>query len=268
MEETVRNLDQLQEEDPRARMPRGVGLTLLALGGACVVFTAIVLGGRKSAPKVTVADPLGELVAQRSHASSSPSASAKAPELAPSDVTFPGILSDKPNPPTALAAVRGGPPAAAATANDAQLQVGAFDPSSPTAPPAPSDRLPVVPLPARHVLQATPVVTRPRDALTRAAAETGQVNTPSAPSAPSGSAGGYQLQISSFRTAAEAQAFAAQLRARGHKSYVAEAQVPGRGTWYRVRVGPFPSQAAAAAYRSGFESKEHVVPFIVPPQGR
>ena len=90
---------------------------------------------------------------------------------------------------------------------------------------------------------------------------------PSSTTAPAGHEGGYQLQVSSFRTTNEANGFADQLRARGHKAYVQEATVPGRGTWFRVRVGPFTTQHAAAAYRTQFESKEHVVPFIVPPKG-
>ncbi len=44
--------------------------------------------------------------------------------------------------------------------------------------------------------------------------------------------------MSSFKTREEADAFAEELRMRGHKAYVLEAKVPGRGTWYRVRVGP------------------------------
>jgi hypothetical protein len=31
-------------------------------------------------------------------------------------------------------------------------------------------------------------------------------------------------------------------------------------------VGPFQTQHAAAQYRTGFEAREHVVPFIVPPE--
>jgi cell division septation protein DedD len=85
-------------------------------------------------------------------------------------------------------------------------------------------------------------------------------------SAPAGHEGGFQLQVSSFRTQGEAQGFADQLRARGHKAYVVEAHVPGRGTWFRVRIGPFTTQHAAALYRTSFESREHVVPFIVPPE--
>jgi hypothetical protein len=35
-----------------------------------------------------------------------------------------------------------------------------------------------------------------------------------------------------------------------------------------VRVGPFPSKQAAAAYRSSFETREHVVPFLVLPEDK
>jgi cell division septation protein DedD len=101
--------------------------------------------------------------------------------------------------------------------------------------------------------------------MTRAATDAAQIAVAAEPTAPVGHEGGYQLQVSSFRTQAEADQFAAQLRARSHKAYVVEAHVPGRGTWFRVRIGPFPSQQAAASYRSGFEGREHVVPFLVTP---
>ncbi|MDB5212304.1 MAG: Adventurous gliding motility protein, partial [Myxococcaceae bacterium] len=101
--------------------------------------------------------------------------------------------------------------------------------------------------------------------LTRAASDAVESAASGAAAAPAGREGGYQLQVSSFRTQGEADTFSGQLRARGHKAYVVEAHVPGRGTWYRVRIGPFTSQHAAASYRSGFEGREHVVPFIVPP---
>jgi len=81
-------------------------------------------------------------------------------------------------------------------------------------PPPPTDRLSVVPLPAQNVLEASPVVTRPRDSLTRAANDAAQVASSSSPAAPSGREGGYQLQVSSFRTQAEADQFSTQLRAR------------------------------------------------------
>jgi cell division septation protein DedD len=252
---SVRNLEQIQEEDG-TRMPRGASLAIVALGGACVVFAALALGGRKPAALPPPVDPLADLVAQRTHAGPL-AAAAKATDLSATDVTFPSMLSDDKSPTTALAAVRAlGSPAPSAST------------STLISPPPPTDRLSVVavaPLPVQSVLEATSVVTHPRDALTRAASDSAQLQVAAPPAAAAGHDGGYQLQVSSFRTQAEANQFSDQLRARGHKAYVVEAHVAGRGTWYRVRVGPFATQHAAAAYRSGFEAKEHVVPFVVPP---
>jgi len=244
---SVRNLERIQEKDDQTRMPRGVSIVLLVLGGACVVLAAMALGGKKSNDAAAHVDPLGDLVAQKGK----PAASAARTDLAAQDVTFPSILSDQAKPTTALAAI--GVQASAAP--------------QPTIPPPPTDVLPVVPLPAQNVLQASPVVTRPRDELTKAASEV-EASAENKTAAPSGHEGGYQLQVSSFKTEQEAGAFAQQLRVRGHKAYVVTANVPGRGTWYRVRVGPFPTQAAASSYRSSFEAKEHVVPFVVPPSSQ
>ncbi|HEY1956157.1 MAG TPA: SPOR domain-containing protein [Polyangiaceae bacterium] len=244
---SVRNLERIQEKDDQTRMPRGVSIVLLVLGGACVVLAAMALGGKKSSDAAARVDPLGDLVAQKGKPV------APKTDLAAQDVTFPSILSDQNKPTTALAALGAQPQASAA--------------SSLAMPPPPTDVLPVVPLPAQNVLQASPVVTRPRDELTRAASEV-EASAEAKTASPSGHEGGYQLQVSSFKTEQEASAFAQQLRVRGHKAYVVTANVPGRGTWYRVRVGPFPTQAAATSYRSSFEAKEHVVPFVVPPSSQ
>jgi DedD protein len=260
----IRNLDQLQEEE-EAAMPRSVTLALVALGGACVVFGAVALVGRSSDPKPARVDPLGELVSSRRAPTTPQMPQTSVPgagagpspaDLSPADVTFPRTLSDDPQTTTALALVRPGSHAAETAA-------------VPDKPPPATDRLAVMPLPAQAVLEASPVVTRPRDPLTRAASTAAQLVGPVDPvggaAASAGSEGGYQLQVSSFRTQEEGDTFANQLRARGHKAYVLEAHVPGRGTWFRVRIGPFATQHAAAQYRTAFESKEHVVPFLVPP---
>ena len=268
----LRNLDQLQEQDDRV-MPRIATLALVVLGGASVVFAALALGGRVSQPQAPKSDPLGELLSRRGAA---PGSDVKPTDLRPKDVTFPQMLSDEPRPTTALAAVR---PSGTASAPSAVVSLAPVSPSavspsavpsapvSPAQPPPPTDRLPVVPLPAQAVLEATPIVTRPRDALMKAAAEAAQITSPSTgvDAAPEGHPGGYQLQVSSFHTQAEAEAFAEQLRARGHRAYAIEARVPGRGTWYRVRIGPFGTQHAVMQYRATFEAREHVVPFVVPP---
>ncbi len=265
---SVRNLEQIQEDDGAAKMPKAASALIVVLGGACVGFAALALGGKSAAPAAAAPDPLGDLVAQHAHVG--PSAAARAMELSPSDVTFPGLLSDEKNPSTALAAVRAQPGAAAApaVAGSAATAPAVALAAAQGSPPPPTDRLSVVPLPAQNVLEATPVITRPRDGLTKAATDAAQVASAGPPASGAGHDGGYQLQVSSFRAQSEANDFADQLRARGHKAYVQEAHVPGRGTWFRVRVGPFPTQHAAAAYRTSFESKEHVVPFIVQPTSK
>jgi len=243
---SVRNLERIQEKDDVSRMPRAVSITLLVLGGACIVLSAMALGGKKSGEAAPKNDPLGDLVSQKKPVA----AAAKTADLATGDVTFPSILSDNAKPTTALAAVNAKPETNAA----------------PTLPPPPTDVIPIVPLPAQNVLDPSPVVTHPRDGLTKAVSE-GQANN-EAQAVPAGHDGNYQLQVSSFKTHEEADKFAQELRVRGHKAYVITANVPSRGTWYRVRVGPFPTQAAASAYRSSFEAKEHVVPFVVPPSSQ
>jgi DedD protein len=231
----IRNLEQLQEDDDDRKTPRGVTAALLVLGGGCVVFAGLALAGRASQSPTAKADPLGDLLQRRPHAGAV--SSARTSDISTRDVTFPDMLSDNGNNATALVALQAaGAPALPKVA------------TPPAQPPPPTDRLPVVPLPAQAVLEATPVVTHPRDTLTRAATEAGQMLTvgpATSETAPAGHDGGYQLQVSSFRT---------------------QGDVPSRGTWFRVRIGPFSTQHAASQYRTGFEAREHVVPFVVPPE--
>jgi cell division septation protein DedD len=259
MGDGIRNIERIEENDDERRMPRGVTVAFVVLGGACVVFAGLALSGRTSGLPETKGDPLGDLLAQHPRVSGS-AAAAPGTELSSREVTFPQVLSDGDHPSTALAAVRGPQAEAAPQASPS--------PPAVAQPPPPTDRLPVVPLPAQAVLEATPIVTHPRDAMMKAASDAARIDSPpsSGGSAPPGHEGGYQLQVSSFRSQGEAQSFAEQLRARSHKAYVVEASVPGRGTWFRVRIGPFATQHAAAVYRVEFEGKEHVVPFIVPPE--
>src|SRR5262249_22376005 len=147
----VRNLDQIQEEDPGPRSSKLGALVLASLGGACIVFSAIALLRAPPKPKIASADPLGDLVA-RAHP-----AGANGDALdAPHDVTFPQILSDAKRPTTALESARDGQPAAFPF----HLPRGA-----PPPPPLAPARLPVVPLPAQDVLQTQPPEVAPGDTL-------------------------------------------------------------------------------------------------------
>jgi cell division septation protein DedD len=259
---TVRNLDQIQEADPSAPPSRLGALVLASLGGACIVLAAALLLRAPVKAKPTQADPLGDLVA-KSH---TVGAKAERPgDLSGQDITFPGMLSDAKST-TALEAVRDphapspiGPPGPASLAG-ADLPF-VLPPGSPTTPPPAADRLPVVPLPAQNVIPGgAPIAAS--DTLTSMAK---RVAREDAAEVSAGGTGGHQLQVSSFKTQAEAEGFAAALRRRGHHAYVDPAQVKGRGLWYRVRIGPFKQRHAAVIYRQDFEAKERMVTFIVDP---
>lgn len=251
----VRDFEDLREEDTA---PRFATWSLLVALAACAGFGVLALAPSASRGDAEKVDPLGELAERQKMAEPAAAAAKartdKAKQLGVDEVTFPGMLSDGANPTTALAAVRARDPKAGGDVDKRPLA---------PLPPPPTDRLPVTPLPARNVLAATPVVTRPRDMLTRVAAEKGALS--GASKADPGHEGQFQLQVSSFRTRDEADQFALELRGRGHRAYVTSAEVEGRGIWYRVRIGPFGTQAEAVKYRSDFESKERVVPFVVLP---
>jgi len=242
----IRNLDEIQEADPGAPRPSKLGaLVLASLGGACVVLASVMLFKRPAKPTTAQDDPLGALVSQ---AGSTPADSNV-------DVTFPKLLAGSDRPTTALETVRD-----RRAPEDADF---VLPPGSPTAPPAAADRLPVIPLPAQQILSEAGKETSTRpDSLNTMARHASREN---GTEVETGGPGGFQLQVSSFKTDAEAQGFAAALRRRGHKAHVEPAEVKGRGMWHRVRIGPFKYKRSAEIYRQEFEAKERIVSFISSP---
>jgi len=79
---------------------------------------------------------------------------------------------------------------------------------------------------------------------------------------PPPSPGSFCLQLSATQVRAEADRFAANLQDRGYAPYVVTAEVPGKGTWYRVRLGRFPSKDAASKYLQDFRRETRMEAFI------
>ncbi|MBK8997525.1 MAG: SPOR domain-containing protein [Myxococcales bacterium] len=250
----VRNLEQIQEEDPKRRSSRLAVMLLSSIGGAAIVMAGVMSAKRAGPPATASDDPLSALVAQ-----SKSSASVPAEKLDGTQVTFPEILSDQGKATTALAAVKDERGNLLRQPEELVLPPGA-----PTLPPPASDRLPVVPLPAGSLLAQTTVTSQPKDQLTQLAASASKVDA-TATAAPPGAEGGFQIQVASFRVAAEADAFAADLQKRGHRAYRQAAYVADRGLWHRVRIGPFKTKFEAIKYREKFEKTERVSPFVVDP---
>jgi hypothetical protein len=74
--------------------------------------------------------------------------------------------------------------------------------------------------------------------------------------------GHFTLQLGSFPDQAEAEAFAKQFEGQ---PYVVPTEIPGRGLWYRVRVGDYPSAKDAIAAKATFEKQHNVIAYVVPP---
>lgn len=73
----------------------------------------------------------------------------------------------------------------------------------------------------------------------------------------------FTLQVASFETREEAQDFISDLRTRGHPVFLVRTSTPERGTWYRIRVGPFQNRRQATQYQSRFERIERLPTFLV-----
>ncbi len=74
--------------------------------------------------------------------------------------------------------------------------------------------------------------------------------------------GAFTLQLSASQDKGEADRFAARLRAKGYAPYILEAKVLDRGTWYRVRMGSFPSKDAATRYLQDFRRETQLDAFV------
>lgn len=64
--------------------------------------------------------------------------------------------------------------------------------------------------------------------------------------------GSWTIQLSAYQDRGEADRFAAGLRDKGYAPYIVEANIPGKGTWFRVRMGRFGSKDAASRYMDDF----------------
>ena len=107
----------------------------------------------------------------------------------------------------------------------------------------PVEKLPETPKPA-------PVATRTVDGGGGLKEAFGKAQKMPVDTAPNGA---WTVQLSAYQDRAEADRFSAGLRDKGYAPYIVEATIPGKGTWYRVRMGRFASKEAASRYMDDFK---------------
>lgn len=270
MDTGVRDLEQIQErEDGPGGSGRKVAmLAVAALATVALVFAmGMVLGDASAEPPPDAEDPLAVLdrAAGLAPERDDRTQEEDAPSVDRRDLTFPHALSDDERPEVAAALAA----AAAELAHPDPIARAADErgPSDDLA--APSDGAdPLLPIAAGVLPGGVTAAgsgsqllarTAPHDPLVASAIPR---RSPGG-GAPHGREGEYTLQIISYRTPEEANAFADALRARNHRAFVVSADIPDRGRYFRVRVGPFQTLREAEEYRASFEDAEHMSTYVV-----
>jgi cell division protein FtsN len=146
------------------------------------------------------------------------------------------------------------PAEAKATPTGGKKPVAAATPASARKP------APAPPATNKAAAAAGPVAQPPAETETPAAKN---ASVPLIGAAPTDSAKGkihFTLQLSSFQDRGEAEAFAAKFGSE--KTYLVVSDLPGKGTWYRVRVGDFATAKDAIAGKLAFEKKHGVIAYV------
>jgi cell division septation protein DedD len=287
MENRMRDLDQIQERDGDDR-GRKLGTVLLATASVVgLTFAMGVVVGRAAEPtEAKPKDPLDQLVpggAPGEAAEEAAPAPTPVPKVEPTELSFPSTLTEEEDRPEVLAALRAaaleeaalaqpaaGPAAAApASAVAAAIDVPEAqgirfsDPVDDEELAAPQELVAAVPAAVaagstgetlHHSAQHDPMV---------AQALRADDDAPKGPRAPRGMDGEYTLQVISYDSSSQANAFADGLREKGHEAFVVKADIPDRGRFYRVRIGPFKNRHKAEVYRRKFEQEERMNTFVV-----
>jgi DedD protein len=261
MENRLRDLEQIRERDTDDSARR-IGLIALAsISVMGVIFALGVVVGRAVRPDANrVDDPLARV--DRLSQVAPPTKAQKEPpvRIRQEELSFPSILVQKRDPPEVAAAI------AAAAAEEAELKAKlARGAEASTTQVALRSHLPEPPLSVQPLEKSAP---KPAATLSPvnesklsnlARSNTGFPRVP----AQVGQAGDFTIQVISYERRDPAEAFAAGLRSRGHRAFVVGVDVPGRGTYWRVRIGPFDSQWRAEAYLAKFEQEERMNAIVV-----
>ena len=74
--------------------------------------------------------------------------------------------------------------------------------------------------------------------------------------------GRYTIQIGAFQKEGEAKQIVNKLKSKGYPAFIKTAEVPGKGTWYRVRIGTFSTRVTAKLYAGNLKNVEPSIKFV------
>lgn len=72
----------------------------------------------------------------------------------------------------------------------------------------------------------------------------------------------FTLQLSAFPEKSDAEEFMKKIQSSGYKPFLVSSEVPGKGLFYRVRVGDFSTRQAALDAKNEFERKQRLIAYV------
>jgi len=109
--------------------------------------------------------------------------------------------------------------------------------------------------------KAEPAKTAPAESVPTRSTPAAAHPAPKVPDATSAT-GAFTLQLGASPNRDDAERQASRLREKGYAPYIVTAEVPGKGTWYRVRMGSFPTKDAAPRYLQDFKRETQAEAFV------
>ena len=72
----------------------------------------------------------------------------------------------------------------------------------------------------------------------------------------------FTLQLSAFPDKGDAEEFMHKIQSAGYKPFLVASEIPGKGIFYRVRVGDYGSRQAAVDAKTDFEKKQRIIAYV------
>jgi cell division septation protein DedD len=72
----------------------------------------------------------------------------------------------------------------------------------------------------------------------------------------------FTLQLSAFPERGDAEEFMRKIQSAGYKPFLVVSEIPGKGVFYRVRVGDYGTRDAAANAKAEFERKQRMIAYV------
>ena len=89
-----------------------------------------------------------------------------------------------------------------------------------------------------------------------------QVVQAAAAKKPDATASHFTLQLSAFPDKGDAEEFMRKIQSAGYKPFLVASEIPGKGVFYRVRVGDYASRQAAVDAKTEFERKQRIIAYV------